>query len=50
VTTATPEDPLELRKRLRKFCLERLAPFKVPARIAATTVSQHNERFKKVRR
>jgi long-chain acyl-CoA synthetase len=50
VTTATPEDPLELRRRLRKFCLEKLAPFKVPARITATTSSQHNERFKKIRR
>jgi long-chain acyl-CoA synthetase len=50
VTLATPEDPLALRTRLRRFCLERLAPFKVPARITVTAESQHNERFKKVRR
>jgi long-chain acyl-CoA synthetase len=50
VTIELPEDPMELRKRLRKFCLAKLAPFKVPARITVTSDSQHNERFKKIRR
>jgi long-chain acyl-CoA synthetase len=50
VRTETDEDPMALRRRLRAFCLENLAPFKVPARIRASSLLQHNERFKKVRR
>ena len=49
VRTETDEDPMALRRRLRAFCLEKLAPFKVPARIEASSLSQYNERFKKVR-
>jgi long-chain acyl-CoA synthetase len=44
-----PEPPAELRARLRKHCLERLAPFKVPIRFHATDEDQFNLRYKKQR-
>jgi acyl-CoA synthetase (AMP-forming)/AMP-acid ligase II len=44
-----PEDPAELRARLRKHCLTRLAPYKVPVRFQITDDEQHNKRFKKQR-
>lgn len=50
VRLAEVEDPLELRTRLRKFCLSQLAPFKVPVRITVESDRLHNTRFKKVRR
>ena len=50
VTTTSDEDPQALRTRIRKFCLERLAPFKVPARVIPATDSGHSDRFKRVRR
>jgi acyl-coenzyme A synthetase/AMP-(fatty) acid ligase len=44
-------EPLaELRRRVRAFCLHRLAPYKIPARIACTDRVQFNARFKKMRR
>ena len=44
------EDPALLKARLRKFCLERVAPYKVPVRFTVVDQSeQHNERIKKIR-
>jgi acyl-coenzyme A synthetase/AMP-(fatty) acid ligase len=44
------EDPAQLKARLRRFCLERLAPFKVPVRFTMVQQEdQHNERLKKIR-
>jgi acyl-CoA synthetase (AMP-forming)/AMP-acid ligase II len=44
-----PEDPAALRARLRKLCLARLAPYKVPVKFQITKDDQHNDRFKKQR-
>jgi acyl-CoA synthetase (AMP-forming)/AMP-acid ligase II len=43
------EDPAALRSRLRKHCLAKLQPYKVPVRFQVTDESQHNLRYKKVR-
>ena len=50
VTTHTPEDPNALRARIREFCLERLAPYKVPVRVLPASGAVHNDRFKRMRR
>jgi acyl-CoA synthetase (AMP-forming)/AMP-acid ligase II len=50
ILTAEAEDPLTLRTRLRKFCLNHLAAFKVPVRFIMNDNDIHNVRFKKVRR
>jgi len=44
-----PEDSAALRTRLRKFCLARLAPYKVPVRFHVTEDEQHSKRYKKQR-
>jgi acyl-CoA synthetase (AMP-forming)/AMP-acid ligase II len=44
-----PEASGELRVRLRKHCLERLASYKVPVRFHATDEDQYNLRYKKQR-
>ncbi|MDA2933359.1 long-chain fatty acid--CoA ligase [Acidobacteria bacterium AH-259-D05] len=45
------EDPIQLKVRLRKFCLEWLAPYKVPVRFTVVSQEdQYNERVKKIRR
>jgi acyl-CoA synthetase (AMP-forming)/AMP-acid ligase II len=44
-----PEDPAALRARLRKHCLARLAPYKVPVRFHITENEQHSKRYKKQR-
>jgi long-chain acyl-CoA synthetase len=49
LTLATPEDPASLRRRVRGFCRERLAPFKVPSRVEIASGDQHSGRFKKRR-
>ena len=50
VSLEQEEDPVRLKSRLRKICLERLAPYKVPVRFTVVDQSeQHNERVKKVR-
>lgn len=43
------EDPTELRRRLRRICLERLARYKVPVKFHVSTRPFHSQRFKKVR-
>ena len=51
VTTIHPEDSRALAERLRKFCNERLAKYKVPIRFIATSSEEehHNSRYKKDR-
>jgi long-chain acyl-CoA synthetase len=44
------EDPIALKKRLRAFCRDRLASFKIPVKIDITSQEQHSARFKKMRR
>lgn len=44
------DEPLdEFKRRLRTFCRERLAPYKVPVRIELTNEKQFSARFKKMR-
>lgn len=43
------EDAVGLRERLRAFCLARLAAYKVPVTVEATTGDLHSERYKKDR-
>jgi acyl-CoA synthetase (AMP-forming)/AMP-acid ligase II len=45
-----PEDPAQLRKRVRAFCRERLAAYKIPSRVEILAVDQFSARFKKMRR
>jgi len=49
VSLAEPEDDQVLRERLRAFCRQRLAPFKVPVRFTSDLSPRHTERFKKAR-
>jgi long-chain acyl-CoA synthetase len=49
ISLSEPEEPLALKARLRKHCLSRLAPFKVPVKFVLTGEGQHNPRFKKAR-
>ncbi len=50
VNLATAEEPREFRKRLRTFCRERLAPYKVPVKIDVTDTKQWNARHKRLRK
>lgn len=43
------EDPLELTKRLRRFCRERLASYKIPVAVEVVEGQLHGDRFKKAR-
>jgi long-chain acyl-CoA synthetase len=45
-----PEDPAQLRKRVRAFCRDRLAAYKIPSRVEVLTADQFSARFKKMRR
>ena len=49
VTLAQPESLPVLNERLRKFCVKRLARYKVPMRFVVATEEQHGARFKKIR-
>jgi long-chain acyl-CoA synthetase len=44
-----PEEDDTLRRRLRLFCRERLAPYKVPMKFERNLDAHHTDRFKKVR-
>jgi long-chain acyl-CoA synthetase len=50
LTLFEPEELGPLKRRVRAFCAERLAPFKVPVKITVTEQEQHSARFKKMRR
>lgn len=43
------EPASQLKRRMREFCRERLATYKIPARIEITQETQHSGRFKKIR-
>jgi len=43
------EDPTVLRKRIRRFCQGRLAPYKIPRLVEISQDELYSERFKKVR-
>ena len=45
-----PEPEADLKKRMRAFCRDRLAPYKVPVKIAIVDDEQYSARFKKIRR
>jgi long-chain acyl-CoA synthetase len=50
ISLHVPEDPFALAERLRKFCLERMARFKVPIKFEIVPeAEQHTPRFKKSR-
>ncbi len=50
ITLAEPEEPAVLNERLRRFCSERLARYKIPVRfVAVSPDEQHSDRFKKIR-
>jgi len=50
VSLTSDEAPREFTRRLKTFCSERLADYKVPVKVAVTSKGQHTERFKKSRR
>lgn len=50
VNLVADEEPGQLAPRLRRFCRERLAEYKVPIRIEIALRPQHGERHKKMRR
>lgn len=50
ITLFEPEELAPLKRRLRAFCAERLAAFKVPVKITLTDQEQHSARFKKMRK
>ncbi|MBW6512462.1 MAG: long-chain fatty acid--CoA ligase [Desulfuromonadaceae bacterium] len=46
-----PEEQFSLVERLRKFCMERMARYKVPVKYEIVNDSEHrNQRFKKIRK
>lgn len=49
ITPCVPEVPDELRRRVRRFCQERLERYKVPAVIEIVEQDLHGARFKKSR-
>ena len=49
INLAEREEPAAFRKRMRAFCRERLAAFKIPARVEIVESDQHSARFKKMR-
>lgn len=49
VELGQPEDPQALEKRVRLFCKEHLAPFKVPVAVEIVSTKLYGDRFKKIR-
>jgi acyl-CoA synthetase (AMP-forming)/AMP-acid ligase II len=49
VVTRAPESVASLKLRIRKLCLERLAPFKVPSKIVLAEGGLYSVRLKKLR-
>ncbi len=49
VNLERPEAVRDLKKRIRAFCRDRLAPYKIPARVEITSEEQYSSRFKKRR-
>jgi acyl-coenzyme A synthetase/AMP-(fatty) acid ligase len=50
VRLTTGETLPEFRKRMRVYCRDRLAPFKIPQKVLLVDEALHGERFKKMRR
>jgi len=50
VRLASTEPPAEFRARMRTFCLERLEPYKVPARVTLSDQPLYSPRYKRVRK
>ena len=50
VRLASTEPPAEFRARMRAFCLERLEPYKVPARVTLSDQPLYSQRYKRVRK
>ncbi|MCB0043430.1 MAG: long-chain fatty acid--CoA ligase, partial [Caldilinea sp.] len=50
VNLAQPEDAQAFRRRMRQFCRDRLASFKVPVKVEIIDDEQFNARYKRVRR
>ena len=50
VKLATGETVKEFRKRMRRFCSDHLAEFKIPHKVVLVDEPLHSERFKKMRR
>jgi len=49
LTLAKPEDPLELKKRVRRYCQQRLKRYKIPVKIEVIDEMLLSDRFKKVK-
>lgn len=50
ILPVVPEPHRDFRQRIRRHCLERLQPYKVPVVIEFSDSAQHSERFKKLRK
>jgi len=44
-----PEDPRAFRQRLRAFCRDKLAAYKIPVKVEISGQAQFNARYKRVR-
>lgn len=49
ITLSEEEDPKAFKKKLKKFCREKMQSYKVPVKVKVIDDKQHNERFKKMR-
>ncbi len=49
ITPLREEDPDEFKRRIRRFCRDRLEPYKIPVVIEITDADHHGARFKKSR-
>ncbi|RJP80131.1 MAG: long-chain fatty acid--CoA ligase [Desulfobacteraceae bacterium] len=49
VTLLEEEDSSQFSKRLKKYCKDKLEPYKIPVKIKITKNKLHNTRFKKIR-
>ena len=50
VVLAAPVAVSDLKKRVRAFCRDKLAPFKIPVKVAVAESAGYSERYKKIRR
>ena len=50
VNLLEPEDAIELTKRVRNFCRDKLAPYKIPVKVEVAGQSLFSARYKKIRR
>lgn len=45
-----PEDPIEFKKRMRAYCKDKLAVYKIPGKVEISNQEQYNARYKRMRR